>query len=322
MPDPTMEKTVAAETPGNVRKSFDHYLSWRAPEGRFFWFSLLLTALFAKVLGDLVVFAAASSLHSYILLVPVISLYLIHDRRDRLPRNYSSSPGLAALLAGVGIIVLPVAYRLAKAANEDYLTLVAFSFVCLVAAGGFFFLGRRWMAAAAFPVVFLMFMVPLPAGLVNMLETASQLASAEAANLFFLLTGTPVLHEGTIFQLPNITIQVGQECSGIRSSLVLFMTSLVAANLFLKSPWRRVVLVAFVIPLGIVRNGIRVWTIATLCIQYGPDMVHSIVHRRGGPVFFTLSLIPLLLLLWWLRRGEMTVAGGKEETLNAEALKR
>jgi hypothetical protein len=45
--------------------------------------------------------------------------------------------------------------------------------------------------------------------------------------------------------------------------------------------------------------------IGLLCVNVGPQMIHSIIHRRGGPVFFVLSLIPLLLLLWWLRRGEI-----------------
>ena len=95
------------------------------------------------------------------------------------------------------------------------------------------------MAAAAFPFAFLIFMVPLPDSVVDWLETASKLASAEAAALFFSISGTPVLRDGTLFQLPGIVIQVAQECSGIRSSLVLFITSLLASYLFLKSPWRR-----------------------------------------------------------------------------------
>jgi len=136
------------------------------------------------------------------------------------------------------------------------------------------------------------------------LETASKLASAEAASLFFNIAGTPVLRDGTVFQLPNITIEVAQECSGIRSSWVLFITSLLASNLFLKSTWRRAVLVCFVLPLGIVRNGFRVWVIGMLCIYLGPQMIHSIIHHRGGPIFFALSLIPLFLLLWWLRRAD------------------
>jgi exosortase len=129
-------------------------------------------------------------------------------------------------------------------------------------------------------------------------------ASAEAAAFFFRLSGTPFLRDGVMFQLPGIGIQVAQECSGIRSSWVLFITSLVASNLFLTSPWRRAILVGFVIPLAIFRNGFRIWVIGRLCVDIGPHMIHSVVHRRGGPLFFALSLLPFFLMLLWLRRGE------------------
>jgi exosortase C (VPDSG-CTERM-specific) len=161
------------------------------------------------------------------------------------------------------------------------------------------------MRAAAFPLAYLIFMVPMPDAMVNTLETASKYASAEVANVLFHLTGTPFLRAGLVFQLPNITIEVAQECSGIRSSWVLLMTSILAANLFLKSSWRRVVLIALVIPLGILRNGFRILVIGLLCVNAGPQMIHSPIHTRGGPVFFVLSLIPFLLLLWWLRRSEI-----------------
>ena len=112
------------------------------------------------------------------------------------------------------------------------------------------------------------------------------------------------MRHGTIFELPGIVLQVAQECSGIRSSWVLFITSLLASHLFLESPWRRFVLVAFVIPLGILRNGFRVFVIGMLCVHVGPHMIDSVIHHQGGPLFFALSLVPLFLLLWWLRRGE------------------
>jgi len=125
-----------------------------------------------------------------------------------------------------------------------------------------------------------------------------------AAVADFHLSNVPFLRAGAVFQLPNITIEVAQECSGIRSSWVLLMTSILAANLFLKTPWRRFALVAFIIPLAILRNGFRILVIALLCVNIGPQMIHSVIHRRGGPIFFALSLIPLFALLWWLRKGE------------------
>jgi exosortase/archaeosortase family protein len=72
----------------------------------------------------------------------------------------------------------------------------------------------------------------------------------------------------------------------------------------LKGPWRRLVLVAFVIPLAILRNGFRILVIGLLCVNLGPQMIHSMIHRHGGPLFFVLSLIPLLLLLGWLHKRE------------------
>jgi exosortase/archaeosortase family protein len=104
--------------------------------------------------------------------------------------------------------------------------------------------------------------------------------------------------------LPGITLEVARECSGINSSYVLFITSLIAGQLFLRKPWKRVALALFVIPLAIARNGLRIVTIGWLCVHISPDMIHSIVHRRGGPLFFALSLVPFFLVMLWLRRGE------------------
>ncbi len=127
---------------------------------------------------------------------------------------------------------------------------------------------------------------------------------AVAAALLFAVSGSTVFREGLVFQLPGITLQVAQECSGIRSSLVLFITSLVAGKLFLQSPWRKLFLTAFVIPLAIVRNGFRVFTLGWLCVHISPNLIDSPIHHRGGPLFFLLSLVPFFLFLLWLRRGE------------------
>jgi exosortase C (VPDSG-CTERM-specific) len=191
--------------------------------------------------------------------------------------------------------------------NDD-LALITLSYVSLVAAGAFLFLGPRWTAAAAFPLAFLIFMVPIPDTTVHELERISTLASAEAATLLFTLAGTTLVRQGTVFELPGIVLRVGQECSGIHSSWVLFITSVLASHLFLKTRWRRIVLVAFVIPLGVLRNGFRILVIGLLCVHVGPHMIDSLIHRRGGPFFFALSLVPLFAALWWLRRQEQRAA--------------
>src|ERR1700682_4339042 len=218
----------------------------------FLVFGVFLIAVFSKPLLALAVYAAGEDLHSHILLIPFVSAYLVYIRRHALPKDYTFSVRWALIPLMAGAISLAAAWTpgVSGRSQNDYLALIALSFVCFVAAGGFFFLGRKWMAAAAFPFAFLIFMVPMPDLVADFLETASKLASTEAASMFFNISGTPVLRDGAFFQLPNITLEVAQECSGIRSSWVLFITSLLAANMFLKKPGRRTVLVAAVIPLG------------------------------------------------------------------------
>ena len=298
---PTQTGNISAPPPPKQRQK------WRFRSGA--CFAVVLLAAFARPLLALINHVAGSNLHSYILLVPFVSAYLLYLRRDQLPKKYVIDLPLAIVSLAGGLAILAITWWLdfvgRGPAKNDHLALLALSFLCCLAAGGFFFFGRDWMRAAAFPLAYLIFIVPMPDAMADALETASKFASAEAANLLFHISGTPFLRAGpVVFQLPNITLEVAQECSGIRSSWVLLLTSILAANLFLKTPWRRFALVAFVIPLAILRNGFRILVIGLLCVNVGPQMIHSVIHRRGGPVFFALSLIPLFLVLWWLRRGD------------------
>jgi exosortase C (VPDSG-CTERM-specific) len=266
---------------------------------------VILCGAFALPLREFIAYAAHSDVHSYVLLIPFVSAYLIHIRWKHLSCELSTAWGSALLLAVAGAGALLANYHFAALGQNDHVTLIALSFVSFVIAGVFLFLGSKWARSVMFPLLFLAFTIPLPEAAVDSLENASKVASAEVANWLFLLTGTPFLRSGTDFQLPGITITVAKECSGIRSSLVLLITSILATNMFLRTTWRRVLLVFAVIPLGLLRNGVRILTISLLCVHIGPHMINSVIHRRGGPFFFAASLIPLFLLLWWLRRGEM-----------------
>ena len=95
--------------------------------------------------------------------------------------------------------------------------------------------------------------------------------------------------------------------------LGLFITSLLAGHLFLRSPWKKTALALAVVPLAILRNGFRIFTIGMLCVHVDPAMIKSPVHTRGGPLFFVLSLAPFFLFLWWLRKSES--AGTEPKTV-------
>jgi exosortase C (VPDSG-CTERM-specific) len=262
-------------------------------------------AAFFRPLLSLVAYSADSDLDSYILLIPFISAYLLFLQRMRLTSRYESSPAWASIAAAVGLAALAAAWHFHRSLSEnDSLSLLALAFVASVSLGGFLFLGRKAMAPAAFPFGFIIFMIPLPDIAVQSLETASKLASVEIAAVFFDVFNVPVLRDGNVFQLPGITIRVAQVCSGIHSSVILIISSLIACHLILRTFWRRALMMLSAILLGVVRNGFRILVIGWLCVHVSPRMIDSPIHHQGGPIFFVLSLIPLFLLLWALCRGD------------------
>lgn len=268
----------------------------------------VLVLLFWEHLLQLVRSSRKTQLYSHIPLLPFISAYLLWVERSKFSRLWDHRVPVAALFGALGLATLlycqfDFSNNLTQS-KTDLLSLRVLSFVSFISALSFFFLGKANFDIAAFPVGFLFLMVPLPAGGVNALTIFLQHASAHTAHIFFIATGTPVFRDGLAFVLPGLEIEVAEECSGIRSTLVLLITSLLAGYLFLRKPWGKWILAVAVVPIGILRNGIRIWTISWLTVNVDSGIIHSPVHHRGGPFFFVLSLVPLLALLAWLRKLE------------------
>jgi len=270
--------------------------------------ALALSLCFGIPLWNLIRFSASSALYSYILLIPFISLYLVWVKKQNLPLVSKPIRGTAAAFITTGVAVL-IAYwfvfrpRL-KLMEADYLAIMMISFLLFFSGIYCLFFGREMLHAAAFPLSFLVFMIPIPAVAVFQIDSFLQNGSAAVAQTFFRLSGTPFFQDGLVFQLSDISLQIAPECSGLHSSLVLLITSVLASYLFLRTPWKRTVFILAVIPLGILRNGFRVFTIGELCVHIGPQMINSPIHHKGGPVFFILSLIPLFILLVVLQKSE------------------
>lgn len=264
-----------------------------------------LLVFFSLPLYHLVRFSLSSELYSFIIIIPFISGYLAWSDRDRLfPGGAPVSRAWTGLLglAGLGLLIWAALVHSShsKHAHVDSLALSMYALVMLLAACATHLLGRNSLRQLAFPLGFLVFLAPFPVAVETGFETLLQHGSSWTAHRFFDVARMPVFRDGTFFQLPGFSMQVAPECSGIRSTLALFLTSLVAGQMFLRSPWRRTVLAAVVLPIALVRNGFRVFVIGELCVQVGPHMIHSWIHRHGGPVFFALSLIPFSLILFYL----------------------
>lgn len=307
-----MNEADVTPAPDGLSVKKESAIAWLRPYRRFGCALAALLALYAWPLFGLLRLSLSDDLYSHAMLMPVASGYLIWLKRDALPA-IASPDRLIALLCGAGAIALALGYLLAVLGTvalptDDLLALSTGSFVLAVVAAAAWFLGRPILRELAFPLGSLVFMVPMPLSVMHAVESALQHGSAVTAHWFFQLSGMPVFRDVTLFMLPGFSMEVAPECSGIRSSLALFITSTFAGYLFLRSPWKRLMLALAVIPLALLRNGFRVWVIGELCVKVSPDMIHSFIHRQGGPIFFALSLIPFSALLWLLVRSERKAA--------------
>jgi len=266
--------------------------------------SVILCILFAGTLLDWTRFAVSKERNTYLFLVPVVSAYLIRTTRRWQARAEPARSVVPAMIAAaIGLVAL--ACQGIAAHPLDRLSIQIFALLNFLLGSAFLFLGTQFLRQFAFPIGFLVFAIPVPTVFVERIEIFLQYASAEAAYWLMSIVGIPMVREGIDFRLPNIYIQVAQECSGYNSSFCLFMVSAVAGYMFLKSPSKRAVLLLAVIPLAILRNGFRVTTLSALCVYVDPAWIDSDLHHKGGPIFFALSLIPFFILLWALRKSEI-----------------
>jgi len=272
-------------------------------------YGCLLGILFLPFIVSLVRFALRHSLHSHIVLILAVSIWLAWQQRDRiarLPHPAVTHPVPAALVA---LTAAALAYGLdaiigSHMLQVDRLFIATIILVSAFLAGIALLQGPTALRVFAAPAFFLYFSAPLPTLLTDLLNRILQHASAWTLAGLLRLTPVPVLREGLVFHLPGFTLYVAQECSGIRSTVVLLITATLATILFLNAPWRRALLVACVLPIAALRNAARILTLALGAYYIDPAFLDGPVHKRGGPPFFVLSLIPLFLTLLLLRYGE------------------
>ena len=164
--------------------------------------------------------------------------------------------------------------------------------------------GAHAFRKALFPLCFLLWLVPFPDFVLNPIVTLLQRGSAASAHWLFAAAGVPVAQRGMLLHIPGLTLEVAPECSSIRSSLMLIVTIMVLAQMLLRSPWRRLLVITVAIPLSIAKNGLRIFTLGVLATYVDPSFLTGRLHRQGGIIFFAVALAAIFFLLWILRRGE------------------
>ena len=274
-------------------------------------FCLVSVAVFHRPLQELISFSYSSQLFFYILLVPLVSGYFFYVRKERIFATvaYSFFAGGFMVLAGGLVYVAEIKWGPLLGPTGELTPMIAvFLFIWI---GGFIcFYGLPAFRQALFPLGFLLFMIPIPAGLLDQIVVFLQKGSTEAADVIFRITGLPIERDGFVFTLSKLQIEVAKSCSGIRSCLYLLLTGLVMGQIFLRTTQRRILLVLAVVPIAIFKNGLRIVTLSLLGNYVHEDILSSTLHRKGGIPFMILAVVLLSIVVLGLRKSEKHAASG------------
>ena len=272
----------------------------------FLFFSVTILIIFYSAISRLIILSFSNELYSHMVLIPLISGYFVYSKRKTIfvNKKYSFAAGTILTIAGIIFYLLGINQQI-KLNQNDYLFVTVSSALISWTGGLIFFYGTQTFRNALFPLLFLAFMIPIPTYIIDKIVFFLQVGTAEAASIFFKLIGITVFREGLIFQLSNVSVEVAKECSGIRSSMATVIIGVLLEQIFLRSWWRKAVLLLSIIPLIIIKNGIRV-TVLTLLGNYVDSnfLTHSALHKSGGIVFFMPIIIILMVILWLLKRSE------------------
>jgi exosortase D (VPLPA-CTERM-specific) len=167
----------------------------------------------------------------------------------------------------------------------------------ILAVGGF-----PLLRAAFFPVVFLIFAIPLPYFIAANLSLDLQLISSQLGVFFIRLAQIPVYLDGNVIDLGSYKLQVVDACSGLRYLFPLLSLSFLAAYLFDAPMWQRALVLFSSIPITLAMNGLRIAMVGVTMDRWGPRMADGALHFFEGWIIFVASALLLTLEIYVLAR--------------------
>ena len=255
-------------------------------------FGLLYHAVIAKLVYDW----ENDGNYSHGFLIVPVALYFAWERRNRLLAA-DSRPSILGLIVVLGSLVTLVAGILG---SELFLTRV--SMIGITAGIVLFVLGWTHLRILAFPVAFLLLMIPIPAIIFNQIAFPLQLLASRFGESTLMAANIPVLREGNLIILANTTLEVAEACSGIRSLVSLLTLGIIYSYFTDERSWVRVVTTLSTIPIAIVANGLRVAGTGVAAHYYGEEAATGFFHTFSGWLVFVVAFLMLFVVMQLLQK--------------------
>jgi exosortase len=223
--------------------------------------------------------------YSHGFLIVPLALYFAWERRDRVAAAGVKSNLFGLLVVAAGLAMLVVGLLGAE------LFVTRTSMIVVLAGGLLFVLGWPAARTLAFPVAFLVLMVPIPAIIFNQIAFPLQLLASRVGEATLSTVGVPVLREGNVIVLANTTLEVAEACSGIRSLISLLTLGIVFGYFSDPRPTVRALIALSTVPIAIVANAARVAGTGLAAHYYGPSAAEGFFHTFSGWLVFVVAFL-------------------------------
>ncbi len=242
----------------------------------------MLLIPYGRILPDWIRVLISDANYSHGLLIPFISLYLVHQRREELGRAAKKpcNTGLLYLTGGLALLV-------AGSVAGEFFT-QRFSLIPVIYGLILFLEGRETAAILRLPVFLLVFSLPLPYILYDAVAFPLKIIATKIAVFFLTLYGMPVFREGNIVHLPHMVLEVVDACSGIRSLMTLVTLAFLLATFMHREILPRLLLVLAALPIAVMANAIRV-AVNGILTSYSMIWARGFLHEFTGWFIFLLS---------------------------------
>lgn len=248
----------------------------------------LLALLFSSTFAWLVYNWINNSYYSHGFLVPLISAFFLWRRRDAFARHNRESNNLGLVALAISL----VAFLIAQVWQAYHLS--ALALIVLLVGLALYFLGERAARRIAFPLAFLLFMIPIP--FINRLSPALESFTATASTGAVGLLGIPAANLGSQIELQNSSFVVGAACSGLNSMVALATLVVIFIYILEGSHRAKLVLLGLAIPIAIVANIFRVSALLVIAHLFGAEAGMKYFHDYSSPVLFLLAFALLILV--------------------------
>ncbi len=248
-----------------------------------------LMILYFPVLKELVSDWYHDSNYSHGFLIPLVSGYFIWQKREYLIKITIKTyhVGLFVLLPGL------IMYIIATASAEWFFARL--SFIIVISGILLFITGKDFFKAIFFPVLFLVFMIPLPYIIYYSLTFPMQIFASKTSTMLLQLIGFPILRQGNIIHLQNYSLEVVEACSGLRSLMTLSALGAALAYFSQKTALGGIFLFLFSIPIAIGANIFRILITALGATLISPNFADGFIHEISGLMVFLVGLTSLAI---------------------------